>query len=89
MQQDRLVSGTVEVEVTGFFTTHHFPSSEMGGLGELTLPAFARGGVFLGSDGRELEVERTSYWRGWHELRQAGIVVGTARHGWSASGSGR
>jgi len=24
-------------------------------------------------------VERTSWWRGWHELRENGVVLGTAR----------
>jgi hypothetical protein len=48
-------------------------------LGELTLPAFARGGIFVFAGGRELVVEKTSWWKGWHELRESGTVVGSAR----------
>jgi hypothetical protein len=35
-------------------------------------------GVFHGADGRELVVRRTNWWRGWHEMREGGIVLGTA-----------
>lgn len=69
----------IEVHVAGFFTTHHLMQTAMGVLGELSLPAFRRGGVFRSADGRELDVERTKWWRGWHELRENGVVLGTAR----------
>lgn len=69
----------IVVDVTGFFTTHHDLRAEMGSLGTLTLPAFSRGGVFRAAGGWELLVERTSWWRSWHELREDGVVVGTAR----------
>jgi hypothetical protein len=68
----------VEVTVSGFFTTHHFVQTSTGILGELTLPAFSTGGVFYAADGRELVVRRTIWWRGWHEMREDGVVVGTA-----------
>jgi hypothetical protein len=54
-------------------------TSMAGVLGELTLPAFARGGSFVFADGREVVMEKTSWWKGWHELREHGIVVGSAR----------
>ena len=74
------VSGEIEVEMWGCFTTHHrMRLLGEGFLGEMTLPAFGKGGVFQFHDGRELVVERTSWWRGWHELRENGIVVGSAR----------
>lgn len=79
MPQNALVTDEVEVTISGFFTTHHFLETVMGGLGELTLPALGKSGVFHSSDGRELTVEQTSWWRGWHELRENGIVLGTAR----------
>jgi hypothetical protein len=63
----------------GVFTTHHRLLAETGVLGELILPAFNSGGVFEAVDGRELVVEKTNCWRGWHELRENGIVVGSAR----------
>jgi hypothetical protein len=72
-------TGGVEVIVSGAFTTHHHLRTETGSLGELTLPAFRTGGVFRAGDGRALTVHRTSWWRGWHELREGEIVLATAR----------
>ena len=79
MEREFWTTGEIEVNVSGFFTAHHYLESEMGVLGELTLPVFGNGGVFCSADGRELEVRRTSWWRGWHELREDGVVLGTAR----------
>jgi hypothetical protein len=73
------VRGEVEVDAWGLFTTHHQMNLREGLLGELTLPALSNGGVFQYADGREIEMEKTSWWRGWHELRENGIVVGSAR----------
>ena len=73
------VRGGIEIETWGFFTTHHQMKASTRILGELTLPGFERGGVFRFADGRELVVEKTSWWKGWHELRENGIVVGSAR----------
>ena len=79
MTQEEWTADEVEVVVSGFFTTHHYFQTATGDLGELMLAAFSKGGVFRSADGRELVVERTSWWRGWHELREDGIVLGTAR----------
>jgi hypothetical protein len=68
----------VEVTVSGFFTTHHLVQTPTGILGEFTLSAFSTGGVFTTADGRELEMRKTNWWRGWHEMREDGVVVGTA-----------
>ena len=68
----------VEVDVSGFFTSHHFLQTVVGILGELTLHTFSRNGVFVDADGRELVVQKTNWWRGWHELRENGLVLGTA-----------
>jgi hypothetical protein len=73
------VRGEIEVDTWGWFTTHHQMNLRGGVLGELTLPALGGGGVFRFADGRELEMEKTSWWKGWHELREAGIVIGSAR----------
>jgi hypothetical protein len=72
-------TGEIEVGVSGAFTTRHHLRTETGTLGELTLPAFRTGGVFRAGDGRELTVHRTSWWRGWHELREDETLLGTAR----------
>jgi len=79
MARDALMANAVEVEVWGFFTTHHRMQTEAGTLGEFIFPAFSAGGVFYAADGRELVVERTSWWRGWHELRENEVVLGAAR----------
>ncbi|MBN1976793.1 MAG: hypothetical protein JW918_05280 [Anaerolineae bacterium] len=79
MKDQMWTSGEIEVEMWGCFTTHHLLRTEMGTLGEMTLPALSSGGVFEAADGRNLVLEKTSWWRGWHELRENGIVVGAAR----------
>jgi hypothetical protein len=70
MDDQMWTGGEIEVEMWGSFTTHHRLLNETNVLGELTLPAFSSGGVFQAVDGRELVVEKTSWWRGWHELRE-------------------
>lgn len=79
MEGQMWTAGVIEVDIWGFFTTHHRMLTETEVLGELTLSAFSSGGVFQAADGRELVVEKTSWWRGWHELRENEIVVGSAR----------
>jgi hypothetical protein len=78
MNQESWVADEIEITVSGFFTTHHFLQTPAGNLGELTLPAFSKSGIFRFADGRELVAARTSWWRGWHELRENGVVLGTA-----------
>jgi hypothetical protein len=63
MAQGLWATDEIEVDVSGFFTTHHFLQTTANILGELTLPAFWSGGVFRAADGRELVVERISWWR--------------------------
>ena len=77
--QEEWRTDEIEVAVSGLFTTHHSLQTATEVLGELTLPAFSKGGIFRAAGGRELVLERTSWWRGWHELREDGIVLGTAR----------
>jgi hypothetical protein len=69
----------VEVTISGVFTTHHRMQVLRGALGELTLPALRRDGVFCAADGRELAVRRPHWWRDWHELWEGETVLGTAR----------
>jgi len=79
MERGLVITGEIEVEISGVFTTHHSMKTSARFLGELTLPVFSNGGVFRSADGRELVVERTSWWRGWHEMREDGVVIGAAR----------
>ena len=71
--------GEIEVTVSGAFTTHHRFWTEAGTLGEMTLPALRRCGVFDVADGRELAVCRTSWWGRSHEMREGGVALCTAR----------
>ncbi|OQY20873.1 MAG: hypothetical protein B6I34_08195 [Anaerolineaceae bacterium 4572_32.1] len=72
MTQEAWMINEIDVIVSGLFTTHHYLQTATEVLGELTLPAFSKSGVFRTADGRELMVGRTSWWRGWHELRAGG-----------------
>ena len=80
MVQDAWTANEVIVDVQGFFATRHLMRTEGGvSLGEFTFSTFNTSGVFHAADGRELVVKRTSWWRGWYELRADGVVLGTAR----------
>jgi hypothetical protein len=79
MRHETWLADEIEAIVSGVFTTHHVLRAPAGILGELTLPAARMRGVFRGADGRELVIERTSWWRGTYELREDGTVLGTAR----------
>jgi len=78
MRNETWLADRVQVTVSGCFTTHHLLQTANGVLGELTLPAFKRRGLFRAVSGQELVVERTSWWPGTHELREDGVVLGTA-----------
>jgi hypothetical protein len=69
----------IEATVSGLFTTRHRLRAATGSLGEFTLPALRSDGIFRTREGRELEVRRTSWWRGEYELREGEAVLGTAR----------
>ena len=76
MGQETYLTNEIEILVEGFFTSHHYLTTPAGELGEVT----ARSGsaTFTAADSREFEIQRTSFWRGWYELRQNGIVIGGA-----------
>ncbi|MGD2177198.1 MAG: hypothetical protein PVG71_05185 [Anaerolineae bacterium] len=79
MRRETWLADTVEVTVSGVFRTRHLVQTATGILGELTMPALRRKAVFRTAGGRELIIERTSWWRGTYELREDGAVLGTAR----------
>jgi hypothetical protein len=68
----------IEVEVSGFFTTHHRFETSTTILGEFTFPAFARGGIFRTIDGRELVMEKTGWLSSRHQLLEGETVHSTA-----------
>jgi hypothetical protein len=78
MSNPTWVSSQIEVEVSGFFTTHHYFQTEAGPQGELIMPAFEQRGTFRGSDGRELSVRKTSWLGSSHQLLDGELVRGTA-----------
>lgn len=68
--------GTIEVDVTGFFTTHHYLQAEWGDLGELTFRAFNQGATYEAVDGRKVTMQK-SHWLGTaHEMIDGGVVRG-------------
>lgn len=69
---------TIEVDVTGFFTTHHYLQTEEGSLGEFNFPAFSQGGTYRTADGREMLMQKTHWLHTSHELVEGGRVRGTA-----------
>ena len=70
--------GTIEVDVTGFFTTHHYLQAKWGELGELTFRAFNQGAMYEALDGRKVIMQK-SHWLGTaHEMLEAGVVRGRA-----------
>ena len=72
------IIGTIEIDVTGFFTTHHNLRAEWGGLGELTFRAFNQGATYEGLDGRKVGMQK-SHWLGTaHEMVDGGVVRGMA-----------
>lgn len=78
MTQETWTVGQIEVRVSGFFTTHHFFETEVGTLGELTIPAFGRRAVFRAPDGRELQIQQVGRLRSRYELLEGEMVKGTA-----------
>jgi hypothetical protein len=68
----------IEIEVTGFFTTHHVFRANGESLGELTFPAFSQIGEFHGANGRELLMQRTHWLGSAHQLLQGEVVRATA-----------
>lgn len=66
----------IEVEVSGFFTTHHVLRTEADILGELVFPAFSQRATYRTIDGRTLLMQKTHWLGTTHEL-----VEGEVRRG--------
>lgn len=67
---------TIEVNVTGFFTTHHYLQAEWGDMGELTFQAFGQGATYHALDGRRV-IMRKRHWLGSaHEMIDGDLVRG-------------
>ena len=68
----------IEVDVQGFFTTHHRFKTEAGMWAKLTFPAFADEAKLSTNDGRMLRMRKTHWLGSAHELLDGGIVRGMA-----------
>ena len=78
MTYKTITTDEIEVLVSGFFTTRHQLRANTDVIGELTLRGLKMLGSFRSTDGRELELEKTSWWKSIYEIREEGVVVGTA-----------
>lgn len=78
MTSTTLVLDQIEVEVSGFFTTHHLLRTEAGLLGEFTFRAFADGATFTTRDGRQLTMQKPKWLGTAQELIEGGRVRGWA-----------
>ena len=78
MAQDTIALGMIEVDVSGFFTTHHRFETTSGLWGELTLPAFSNYATFQTPSGHDLLLRKVHWLGSAHEASENGIVRGTA-----------
>lgn len=78
MKTESWMLDEIEVEVTGFFTTHHHLQTASGQFGEFTFPAFGQYGIYRTFDGRELRMQKTHWLGSAHELVDGRIVRGRA-----------
>jgi hypothetical protein len=72
------IIGTIEVDVTGFFTTHHYLQAEWGNLGELTFASFSQSGTYQSVDGREVIMQKSHWLGSAYEMVDGGVVRGRA-----------
>ncbi len=70
--------GTIEVEVTGFFTTHHRLQAGWGELAELTFPAFSQCATYQTLDGRQVTMQKRHWLGTAYEIVDGGVVRGSA-----------
>ncbi len=78
MTYKTITTDKIEVLVSGFFTTRHLLRTNTEVIGELTLRGLKMLGSFRSPDGRELELEKTSWWKSVYEIREGGAVAGAA-----------
>lgn len=78
MTQKTLVLDQIEVEVLGFFTTHHHFRTEADTIGKFTFRAFGDGATFTSNDGRELIMHKPKWHWTVQELVEDGRLRGTA-----------
>jgi len=78
MSENLVTFFEIEVEVSGFFTTHHTFKTETGILAQCTFPAFSQHGVYRSADGRERLMQKTHWLGSAHEFVDGDRVRGSA-----------
>ncbi|OQY37371.1 MAG: hypothetical protein B6243_00730 [Anaerolineaceae bacterium 4572_5.2] len=78
MTYKTITTDEIEVLVSGFFTTRHQLRANTEVIGELTLRGMKMLADFRSPDGRELEIEKTNWWKSIYEMREGGAVKGIA-----------
>lgn len=78
LTKERWIFDEIEVDVFGFFTTHHCLQSRSGTLGEFTFPAFSQHATYHTFDGRELLMQKTHWLGSAYELVEGEIARGRA-----------
>lgn len=77
MDKENWLLDKIEVDVSGFFTTHHVLRTETGSLGELVLPAFSQRATYRARDGRTLLMQKTHWLGTTHELVEGDVRRGS------------
>ena len=72
------ILGSIEVDVAGFFTTHHHLEAGWGELAELTFPAFSQSATYQTVDGRRVTMQKTHWLGTAYEIVDGGVVRGSA-----------
>lgn len=78
MTRDTWYFEQIEIDVTGFFTTHHRFETDSGVCASLTFPAFSDHSACRMADGRELVMRKVRWLGSAHELIDGEVTRGTA-----------
>ena len=73
--QESLVSGQLEITVSGTFKTEHKFTSGQGSLGSLVTKGGKGEGVFTSSEGLVLELKKPSAWKNQYELQESNQTI--------------
>ncbi len=78
MNKDAYTADRIEVSVSGTFKTVHSFFSSYRNLGKMALNAARSEGFFLGVDGSQLALNKTSFWKSEFEISQDGEILASA-----------
>jgi len=78
MNKESLSADIVEVVERGLFKTEHIFGASAEIVGLLNLNAGKSKGKYTGSDGRDFDFERTSFWKSHYQFSEGGVALGNA-----------